>query len=284
VNEALKTLIEGNRLEQLDDNLFRSSSTWRGGTRIYGGEVMSQSLSAAQQTVPAPLVLHSMHAYFMRPGDPERPVIYDVESIRDGKSFVTRRVTARQHGHAIYICQSSHQKPEEGFDHRHEMPAVAGPEGLPSDRDLFAQLPPEVRRPSAWPIEYHQVHPLGAEPEAAAPTNYVWMRAADPLPDDLNLHQQLLAFASDNHLLGTSLRPHAVRAFAPEMQVSTIDHSLWFHRPFRLDQWLLYELYSPSASGARGFSLGRIYDSGGVLVASAAQEGLVRRWDKPRAP
>ena len=283
VNNALLDLITSNRLEMLDDNLFRGRSTWGGGVRIYGGQVMSQSLSAAQQTVAEGLVLHSMHAYFMRPGDPARPVIYDVEALRDGKSFVTRRITARQHGHAIYSCEASFQKVEPGYEHQHEMPQIDGPDNLATDAENFAKLPPEVRRPADWPIEYRQLHPIVTmTPEPMEPRNFVWMRAAGSLPDDLALHQQLLAFASDNHLLGTALRPHGLRAMAENMQVSTIDHSLWFHRPFRFDDWLMYELYSPSASNARGFSLGRIFDRQGRLVASAAQEGLMREWTEPK--
>ena len=160
MNNTLLDFITSNRLEMLDDNLFRGRSTWGNGVRIFGGQVMSQSLSAAQQTVSAEQVLHSMHAYFMRPGDPLRPVIYDVESIRDGKSFVTRRVTARQHGHAIYSCGASFQKVEPGHDHQHPMPVIEQPEALETDEQLFAKLPPEVRRPANWPIEYRQVHPI----------------------------------------------------------------------------------------------------------------------------
>lgn len=284
MNNALLDLITSNRLEMLDDNLFQGRSTWGGGVRIYGGQVMSQSLSAAQQTVPVGQVLHSMHAYFMRPGDPARPVIYDVESIRDGKSFVTRRVTARQHGHAIYSCEASFQKVEQGYEHQHPMPVVEGPEHLASDAEHLAKLPPDVRHPTGWPIEYRQVHPITTmNPPPMEPCNFVWLKAAGSLPDELALHQQLLAFASDNHLLSTALRPHGLRGMSENMQVSTIDHSLWFHRPFRMDDWLLYELYSPSASNARGFSLGRIFDRHGSLVASAAQEGLIREWTEPKS-
>lgn len=279
-NEALARLIAANQLEQLDDNLFRSSSTWGSTNRIYGGEVMSQSLSAAQQTVAEGLVLHSMHAYFMRPGDVSRPVIYDVESLRDGRSFVSRRITARQHGHAIYSCQASFQVVEPGLDHHSEMPPVPGPEGLESDAERRGRQPHP--RPMAWPIEYRQVTPMEENVTAAPPCNHIWMRAAGALPDGLALHQQLLAFASDAHLLFTTLRPHGVSRFARDMQIATVDHSLWFHRPFRMDEWLLYELYSPSASNARGLALGRIYRADGVLVASSAQEGLIRRWESPQ--
>jgi len=283
VNASLLELITENRLEMLDNNLFRGRGTWGLGVRLYGGQVMSQSLSAAQQTVQGGEVLHSMHAYFMRAGDPARPVIYDVENIRDGKSFVTRRVTARQHGHAIYSCEASFQKVESGFEHQQEMPQIEGPDNLITDAEKMGVQSPNAARPKTWPIEYRQVHPLrSGEAQPGPPRNFVWMRAAGELPDELALHQQLLAFASDAHLLATALRPYAVNPAAANMQISTIDHSLWYHRPFRFDDWLLYELSSPSASNARGFSLGRIFNRAGVLVASAAQEGLIRQWpDQP---
>ena len=283
MNASLLELITENRLEMLDNNLFRGSGTWGLGVRLYGGQVMSQSLSAAQQTVKGGEVLHSMHAYFMRAGDPARPVIYDVENIRDGKSFATRRVTARQHGHAIYSCEASFQKVEAGFEHQQAMPPIEGPDNLVSDAELLGLHSPNPSRPKIWPIEYRQVQPLRpGEPQLGPPRNFVWMRAAGELPDELALHQQLLAFASDAHLLTTALRPHGVRLSAANMQISTIDHSLWYHRPFRFDDWLLYELSSPSASNARGFSTGRIFNRSGVLVASAAQEGLIRQWPDKR--
>lgn len=282
MNNALLDLITSNRLEKLDDNLFRGRSTWGFTERIYGGQVMSQSLSAAQQTVAEGLVLHSMHAYFMRPGDPSRPVIYDVEILRDGKSFVTRRITARQHGHAIYSCEASFQKDEPGREHQHDMPVVAGPEDVISDAERYAVQFQQLNPGQEWPIEYRQLHPMAIPPVPTQSNNFVWLRAAGTLPDDLALHQQLLAFASDNHLLAAAMRPHALSGLIRNVQASTIDHCLWFHRPFRIDDWLLYELYSPSASNARGLSLGRIFDRQGRLIASAAQEGLMREWKETK--
>jgi acyl-CoA thioesterase-2 len=277
MNPALAALLEGNQLQVLDDNLFLGRGTWGSGVRLYGGEVMSQSLSAAQHTVPDEFALHSMHAYFMRPGDPARPVIYDVEKIRDGRSILSRRVTARQHGRAIYSCQSSFQKREQGFEHQSPMPRVPGPESLKTDQALFAEQPNSFRRPSHWPVEFRQVHPLIAEGAAVPAGNQVWMKADGRLPDALAIHQQILAFASDNHLLSTALRPHGVRSFSTEIQGATIDHSLWFHRPFRIDDWLLFDLHSPTAVNSRGLNLGYIYDLAGNLVATAAQEGLIRK-------
>lgn len=276
MNEALKNLLNANRLEQLDDDLFVGRGSWGSTTRLYGGQVMSQSLSAAQQTVSQDMVLHSMHAYFMRPGNPQRQVIYDVEKIRDGKSFVSRRVTARQHGRAIYSCQCSFQIVEDGYSHQRDMPDVVGPEHLKSDAELARDFPPELNMPELWPIEFRQVEPLDLHPEPVDSRSYVWMKSDGALPDDLCIHQQMLAFATDNFLLPTSLRPHGIRAFMPEVQAATIDHSLWFHRPFRIDEWLLFDLYSPNASNAKGLNLGYIYDRSGILVATTMQEGLIR--------
>lgn len=283
---VLAEVIQANRLERLDDNLFRGYGNWGSGVRLYGGQVLSQAMSAAQQTADPQFVLHSMHAYFMRPGDPARAVIYDVELIREGKSFLTRRVTARQHGAAIFSCQLSYQKAEIGFDHQSRMPDVPGPEDLKSESELYAAasttidlkgIPPESRTPLEWPIEHWPVDPVDFDdPKPLQARNYIWLRAAAPVEGDLALHQQLLAFASDHNILITSLRPHSTSFITPGLQIATIDHAIWFHRPFRVDEWLLYEIESPSASNSRGFSLGRIYRRDGELVASVSQEGLIR--------
>lgn len=288
MSKVLDDVIAANRLEQLDDNLFRGYGNWGPAIRLYGGQVMSQAMSAAQQTVQGNFVLHSMHAYFMRPGDPKRAVVYDVELIREGRSFLTRRVTARQHGAAIFSCQLSYQKPEGGFDHQAPMPQVVGPENLKSESQLMAGLvfksklsPPESRAQEEWPIDYWPLQPVDLHnPQPHAPLSQVWLRAAAPLPDDLALHQQLLAFASDHNILITALRPHATSFVTPGLQIATIDHAMWFHRPFRIDDWLLYETESPSASNARGFAVGRIFQRDGTLVASVSQEGLIRKWSE----
>lgn len=289
MGKVLDDVIAANRLERLDDNLFRGFGTWGPATRLYGGQVMSQAMSAAQQTVQGNFVLHSMHAYFMRPGDPKRAVIYDVELIRDGKSFFTRRVTARQYGHAIFSCQLSYQKPEQGFDHQEPMPAVIGPDNLPSEAETLAGefvrrslLVPEKSVPAEWPIEFRAIDPVDwLDPKPQPPLIQAWLRAPAALPDDLALHQQLLAFASDHNILVTALRPHGVSFLTPGLQFATIDHAIWFHRPFRIDDWLLYETASPSASNARGFAIGRVYARDGTLVASVTQEGLLRRHEMP---
>lgn len=284
VNQALADVVNANRLEQLDDNLFRGYGTWGSQVRLYGGQVLSQAMSAAQQTVTVPFTLHSMHAYFMRPGDPARAVIYDVDLIREGKSFVTRRVVARQHGAAIFTCQLSYQKTEPGFDHQKPMPQTVSPEGLPTDAELFAAamfdsgMPPESKLSPNWPIEYRQVEPVDlVNPGRHAPECLVWFRTVDPIPDEFPLHQQLLAFASDHNILVTALRPHGVSLATPGMQIATLDHAIWFHRPFRIDDWLLYEMRSPSAGNARGLTFGYIYSRNGDLVASVSQEGLIRQ-------
>lgn len=285
MNSPLEGLLEGNRLEQLDDNLFSGRCTWTPTKRLFGGELMSQSISAAQYTVPVDVYIHSFHAYFMLPGDPARAVIYDVENIRDGKSFLTRRVTARQHGQAIYSCQCSFQGQEDGISHQHQTQLPEGPEGLTSDREIFSAMPRRVEKLIEAPIEYRQVSPIWSQKDLKAePRNAVWMKADGALPDDLKVHQQLLAFASDTHLLATAARPHGINFMTAKMRAATLDHSLWFHRPFRMDEWLLYELLSPWAGNARGLSFGRIYDREGNLVASSAQEGMIRLQHETETP
>ena len=277
MSDSLTRLLDANRLERLDDNLFRGFDTWKATQRLFGGEVMSQSISAAQYTVAEGYHLHSFHAYFMRAGEAGRAVIYDVENIRDGRSFLSRRVTARQHGHAIYSCQCSFQPVEEGLSHQHQTTLPAGPEGLASDKELFESTPNLPIKLANWPLEYRQTNPIWDQPEAVGePRNAIWIKAAGTVPDELSVHQQLLAFASDTHLLTTSLRPHGVNFFSPNLRIATIDHSMWFHQPFRIDQWVLYEVYSPWAGNGRGLNFGRIYDQAGNLIASTAQEGMIR--------
>ena len=282
---ALNTLIAALKLEQLDDTLFLGRSCRQERTRIYGGEVMAQALFAGQATVTDGKALHSMHAYFVRPGEPAHPIIYKVEIIRDGRSFCTRRITASQHDKAIYFCQASYQTPEEGFEHRRPAPPAPPPEQLEDD-NLHTWQSSATEAVQGWPILCRQVQglPLVPRPEKAAPQNSVWMKAAGPIGDDPHLHQQLLSFASDAYILGTALRPHGLNALHPDMQVATLDHTIWFHRPFRFDDWLLYEVHSPSAGGGRGLGLGHLYDRQGILVASVAQEGLMRPRDRGLLP
>ncbi|PSV23385.1 acyl-CoA thioesterase II [Photobacterium leiognathi subsp. mandapamensis] len=280
LNELLNLL----QLEQLELDLFRGQSENLGLPQVYGGQVIGQSLSAAKQTVEKERFLHSFHSYFLRPGNPEKPIIYDVEKLRDGKSFSTRRVKAIQNGEPIFFLTASYQANEVGFDHQSTMPNVAGPEGLASESQLVdaikQYLPPKIvetfgkKRPfEVRPVTV--VNPL--MPTATEPKQYLWIKANGTMPDDLSIHHYMLAYASDWGFLVTALQPHGVTLFSPKMQVATIDHSMWFHRPFKMDEWLLYAIDSPSASGSRGIVRGEIYNQKGELVASAVQEGLIRQ-------
>jgi acyl-CoA thioesterase-2 len=280
---AIETLLSILDLEPLEHNLFRGRSPQVGWQRVFGGQVIGQALVAAARTVDG-RAAHSLHAYFMRPGDPSVPIIYEVDRIRDGKSFATRRVVAIQHGEAIFSMSASFQVEESGFDHQLPMPSVPPPEELPSESDLkalFVESAPEpVRR--YWererPLELRPVdlrHYLSREP--LEPVQQVWIRATGRLPDDPNIHRSVLAYASDMTLLDTSLFAHGRNIFDRDLQVASLDHALWFHRPFRIDEWLLYNEDSPSASGARGFSRGSLFSRDGRLIASVAQEGLIRR-------
>jgi len=244
--------------------------------------VIGQALVAAVRTVED-RAAHSLHGYFLRPGDPSVPIIYDVDRIRDGKSFATRRVVAIQHGAAIFSMSVSFHRSEPGFEHQQEMPDVPGPDNLPSLGDLTKQLmdqfPESVR--AYWererPIEIRPVESARFESNApTTPCQNVWMRANGKLPDDLALHQCVLAYASDMTLLDTSLIAHGRLMFDRSLMLASLDHALWFHRPFRSDQWLLYAQDSPASFGARGFSRGSIFSQDGILVASVTQEGLIR--------
>ncbi|WP_297479331.1 acyl-CoA thioesterase II [uncultured Photobacterium sp.] len=279
--DELLTLLQ---LEQIERELFRGQSEHLGLPQVYGGQVIGQSLSAAQQTVAPERHLHSFHSYFLLPGNPEKPIIYDVETLRDGKSFSTRRVKAIQNGRPIFYLTASYQPDEQGFEHQSTMPNVTGPENLASESELvesIAQyLPPKIVETfgNQRPIEVRPVtvvNPL--KPTIEEPKQYLWIKTNGEMPHELSIHQYMLAYASDWGFLTTSLHPHGVTLFSPNMQVATIDHSMWFHRPFKVDEWLLYVIDSPSASGARGIVRGEIYNQQGQLVASAVQEGLIRQ-------
>ncbi|MCA9527623.1 MAG: acyl-CoA thioesterase II [Myxococcales bacterium] len=288
MTEVLQHLIALLGLERIEQNLFRGQSQDLGWGRVFGGQVLGQALSAAVQTVPPERAVHSFHGYFMRPGAVDRPIVYDVDRIRDGGSFTTRRVVAIQNGEAIFSLSASFQIEEEGFEHQDEMPAVPGPEGLLSERDLALRvadkLPPGLREQACAerPIEVRPVEPMNPlKPDRRPPQRAVWYRASGPLPDDAGLHRYLLAYASDFNFMTTALMPHGVSWISPGMQVASLDHAMWFHRPFRMDEWILHVVESPSASGARGLARGRFYTQDGRLVASTAQEGLIRQ-RKPR--
>ncbi len=282
-SSAVANLLSILDLEPLEDNLFRGRSPQQSWQRVYGGQILGQALMAAVRTVPAERIAHSLHAYFLQPGDLSRPIIYGVERVRDGGSFTTRRVTATQHGRPMFVMSVSFHKVEPGLDHHIEMPKVPMPEDLPSEQDLkakmIAELPESMRKywESERPIE---LRPLDVSRyfarEKRAPEQSIWMRATGQLPDDLPLHQCVLAYASDFSLLDTALIAHGKLMFDKDIQMASLDHALWFHRPFRADEWLLYTQDSPSSHGARGFCRGNIFTRDGLLVASVAQEGLVR--------
>ena len=289
--DVLSELIATLRLERIEENLFRGASQELGWGRVFGGQVLGQALSAARQTVPPDRPAHSLHAYFLRPGATDKPVVYSVDPIRDGRSFTTRRVVAIQNGKAILNMAASFQVTEGGFDHAAPMPAAEPPDALFNEQELgrryLARLPDAVlekiprglrdRAVADKPIEIRPVAPVDpVAPPARDAHRQVWLRASQPLPDEPAMHRALLAYASDFHLLTTALQPHGVSWLTPGVQVASLDHAMWFHRPFRMDQWLLYDVISPSASGARGLVSGRFYDQQGRLVASVMQEGLVR--------
>ena len=279
---AIETLLTILDLEPLEHNLFRGRSPQVGWQRVFGGQVIGQALVAAARTVDG-RAAHSLHAYFMRPGDPAVPIIYEVDRIRDGKSFTTRRVVAIQHGEAIFSMSASFQVEEVGLEHQAEMPKVPPPEELPSEAELMALFLKDAPEPvrSYWererPIELRPVdlrHYVSREP--LPPVQSVWVRATGRLPDDPDIHRCVLAYASDMTLLDTSLFTHGRAIFDRDLQAASLDHALWFHRPFRADEWLLYAEDSPSASGARGFNRGSLFSRDGRLIASVAQEGLIR--------
>ncbi|WP_263064855.1 acyl-CoA thioesterase II [Dickeya dadantii] len=284
MSQALQNLLDLLNLEKLEEGLFRGQSQDLGLRQVFGGQVVGQALSAAKQTVPAERFIHSFHSYFLLPGDSQKPIIYDVETLRDGNSFSARRVSAIQNGRSIFYMTASFQTRESGFEHQSDMPQVTPPDDLPSEQDIARSMeqliPPVMRqiftndRPiEIRPVKFH--NPLKGE--AAPPVRQVWCRANGAMPDDERTHQYLLGYTSDCHFLLTALQPHGVGFLERGMQVATIDHTMWFHRPFRLDDWLLYSVESPSASGARGFVRGQFYTREGVLVASSVQEGVIRR-------
>jgi acyl-CoA thioesterase-2 len=281
VNKLLEDLIRVMTLERLEDNLFRGQSRDIGSPQVYGGQVLGQALVAASATVVGRMA-HSLHAYFLRRGDFNSPIVYEVDRAWDGKHFATRRVVAIQHGRQIFNMSASFQVPENGLDHQAQMPIVPPPESLRDQdalyREAAAVVPPEIIRvlERRRPFEFRPVQPPDfIRTEPAPPFKEVWFRAADPLPDDEALHRCLLAYASDFQLIDTALKPHAL-PLSTKMAVASIDHAMWFHRSVRLDDWLLYALDSPSASGARGFARGSIFSRDGRLLASVAQEGLIR--------
>lgn len=282
----LQDLIQLLTLERLDTNLFRGQSRDIGTNRVFGGQVLGQALSAANQTVEGRIV-HSLHAYFLRKGDQEAPIIYEVDRQRDGRSFTSRRVVAIQHGNPILNMAASFKIPEDGLEHQTSMPQVPPPESLKEADDyrkqLLERLPPGQEMPRYLmhdrPFEFRPVQlPQFIDPEPREPRANLWFRAIGPVEGDDHLHRAMLAYVSDYYLISTATRPHGTSVFDSRLQLASLDHALWFQRPFRIDEWLLYAIESPSAADGRGLSRGMIYQRDGTLVAIVAQEGVMRLW------
>jgi acyl-CoA thioesterase II len=283
VPSSADDLVELLDLETIDVNLFRGIQPDTMLQRVFGGQVAAQSLVAAARTVDPVRSVHSLHSYFLLPGDTAVPIVYDVERIRDGKSFSTRRVVARQHGRAIYYLTASFQKPEEGFEHQDVMPSVPAPADSPDVAELVRRRSPD--HADEWLKEWAALElrwvgdsgEHGGIPNDERPAqSRLWIRVNGRLDDTPLTHQAAFTYASDMTLLGSTLVPHGVQISDPTMQSASLDHTIWFHRPFRADEWLLYDQASPSASGARGLAIGRLFTEHGVLVATVAQEGLIR--------
>jgi len=282
MSTVLQELINLLKLEQRDTNEFRGKSQDLGFPHLFGGQVLGQGLVAASKTVSKGRV-HSLHAYFLRPGDARNSIDYEVDRIRDGRSFTTRRVIALQHGKPILTMTTSFHIQEDGYEHQITMPDVPGPDGLLSEleqaRKIKNKIPEIVRHKFTCdrPIEIRAVNPIDYfKPEKRPPQKYHWLRTAGPMPDDWLCHECLLAYASDFGLVGASLLPHGMTFAQKGMQIASLDHAMWFHRPFRIDEWLLYAMDSPSASQSLGLSRGHIFNLDGTLVASVVQEGLIR--------
>ena len=281
-NNSIEELLQLMELETLEVNLFRGESRDIGTSRVFGGQVLAQSIIAASRTVDEG-VIHSLHAYFLRAGDAEAPIVYDVDRNRDGRSFKSRRVVAIQHGRPIFTLAASFQLEQEGLDHQFEMPDVPMPEDLPSEsnvpEDRLLQVPPFLRRwfTRTGPFDFRPVQKTDVfNPSPKPPFQDVWFRLTEKIDVSDLTHRALMAYASDFHLVGTATLPHGISFIQDELMMASLDHAMWFHRPVRVDDWLLYSCDSPSSSGGRGLARGLIYDRSGRLVASTIQEGMIR--------
>lgn len=279
VSELLQLL----NLEELELNMFRGQSTNIGSPMVFGGQVLAQAITAAIRTVSEDRVLHSFHSYFILPGDYTKPIVYTVDTIRDGGSFTTRRVKGIQNGKDMFLLSCSFQKRQEGFEHQIEMPDVPLPETLRSQAEQREELKmqyPDMPKVFNFerPIEFRPVEVIDPfKAESREPFRHIWLRSKGRMPDDFNQHLSVLAYASDYNLLWTAMLPHRHEFGLREIFLASLDHAMWFHRAFRADEWLLYALDSPSASNSRGFCRGNLFNQDGQLVASVVQEGLMRK-------
>jgi acyl-CoA thioesterase-2 len=284
MNPVLADLLHLLQLERIEENIFRGESRDIGSPQVFGGQVLGQALTAATYTIEG-RTAHSLHAYFLRAGDVNAPIVYEVDRARDGSTFSNRRVVAIQHGRQIFNMTASFQHPEDGLDHQIEMPDVPGPDGLTDQRIISeaaaAHVPNKLRRylTHERPFVFRSVEAVDLlSPVKARPLRHVWLKTVDAIGDEPELHRNLLAYVSDYQLLTTAMLPHGVRFEQGNVQLASLDHALWFHRPFRVDDWLLYVLDSPTATGARGLARGQFFTRDGRLVASTTQEGLIRIW------
>ena len=281
-NNTTKELLQLLELEALEVNLFRGESRDIGTPRVFGGQVLAQSVIAASRTVDEG-VIHSLHAYFLRAGDASAPIVYNVERNRDGRSFKSRRVVAIQHGRPIFTLAASFQLEQEGLEHQFDMPAVPEPESLPSESNVpeeqLEKVPQMLRRwfSRTGPFDFRPVEPTDMfHPQPRPPYSNIWFRLNDKIDVPDSMHLALMAYASDFHLVGTATLPHGISNLQDDLTMASLDHAMWFHRPVRVDDWLLYVCDSPSASGGRGLARGLIYDRSGRLVATTVQEGMIR--------
>ena len=285
MSKVLDDLVKLLALERIEENLYRGQSQDLGWGTVFGGQVLGQALSAAVHTTPVERHVHSLHAYFLRPGNVSMPIVYDVDRIRDGSSFTTRRVVAIQAGRPIFNLSASFQLDEPGLEHQDDMPEAPPPESCPTEQERYAKFahrlpsPMRERAVAERPFELRTTDPDDDPfaPSPRPPRRMIWVKATARLPDDPALHRYLLAYVSDFSFVTTSLIPHGITWITPGFQLASIDHVMWFHRPFRVDDWLLHVVESPSASGSRGMVRGRVFSRDGKLVASTAQEGLVRK-------
>jgi acyl-CoA thioesterase-2 len=289
MSAAMQELLSILDLERLEHNLYRGRSPNLDWQRVFGGQTIAQALVAAQRTVGQDRHVHSLHGYFMRPGDTKVPIIYQVDRIRDGGSFATRRVLAIQHGHAIFSLEASFQREEHGLEHQMPMPLdVPAPETLMTQQELIGKFGDAV--PEGIKRYWERDRPIDMKPvmlkhytsrEKLAPEQNIWIRTAAPVPDDRAVQAAVLAYLSDMTLLDTSTFAHGRAVFDPDIQAVSLDHAMWFHRPHQLDDWMLYTQDSPSSQGSRGFTRGALYGRDGTLIASVAQEGLIRLKRQP---